>query len=169
MASLIFYWSPFHFRSHWNWTALQLGKRDLFYRANRKVFSFGSLDGLDRAQRRKEHHREIPWKFLAKEGINVVQGQSPRWPLGRMEKSKWADRKLRVASQCMDFPGSSVVTNLPANARGTEDTGSIPGWERSLEKEMATHSSILTWRIPWTEDPGGYSPWGHKSRIWLSN
>ena len=29
------------------------------------------------------------------------------------------------------------------------------GWEDSLEKEMATHSSILAWRIPWTEEPGG--------------
>ena len=27
---------------------------------------------------------------------------------------------------------------------------------------MATHSSFLVWRIPWTEEPGGYSPWGHK-------
>ena len=35
------------------------------------------------------------------------------------------------------------------------------GWEDPLEKEMATHSSILAWRIPWTEEPGGvYSPWG---------
>ena len=29
------------------------------------------------------------------------------------------------------------------------------GWEESLEKEMATHSSILAWKIPWAEDPGG--------------
>ena len=29
------------------------------------------------------------------------------------------------------------------------------------EKRMATHSSILAWEIPWTEEPGGYSPWGH--------
>ena len=36
----------------------------------------------------------------------------------------------------------------------TGDVGSIPGWERSLEKEMATHSSILAWRIPWLEEPG---------------
>ena len=34
--------------------------------------------------------------------------------------------------------------------------------EDSLEKEMATHSSILAWRIPRTEEPGGYNPWGHK-------
>ena len=35
------------------------------------------------------------------------------------------------------------------------DSGSIPGWRRSLGEEMATHSSILAWSIPWTEEPGG--------------
>ena len=39
------------------------------------------------------------------------------------------------------------------------DLSSIPGSERSLEKGMATHSSIFVWEIPWTEEPGGYSPW----------
>ena len=34
--------------------------------------------------------------------------------------------------------------------------------EDLLEEEMATHSSILAWRIPWTEVPGGLSPWGQK-------
>ena len=34
------------------------------------------------------------------------------------------------------------------------DSGLIPGWEDPLEKGTATHSSILTWRIPWTEEPG---------------
>ena len=39
------------------------------------------------------------------------------------------------------------------------------GQEDPLEKGMATHSSILAWRIPWTEEPGGlYSPWGHRVR-----
>ena len=36
------------------------------------------------------------------------------------------------------------------------------GQEDLLEKEMATHSSILAWKIPWTEEPVGYSPWGRK-------
>ena len=36
------------------------------------------------------------------------------------------------------------------------------GWEDPLEEEMATHSSILAWEIPWTESLAGYSPWGHK-------
>ena len=40
------------------------------------------------------------------------------------------------------------------------------GQEDLLEKEMATHSSILAWKIPWTEEPGRpYSPWGHKELI----
>ena len=52
----------------------------------------------------------------------------------------------------MGFPGGSVVKNLPANA---EDWGSILGQEDILEKEMATHFSILVWEIPWTEEPGG--------------
>ena len=37
-----------------------------------------------------------------------------------------------------------------------------PGQEDPLEKEMETHSGILAWRIAWTEEPGGYSLWGHK-------
>ena len=36
------------------------------------------------------------------------------------------------------------------------------GQEDPLEKGMTTHSSIPAWRIPWTEEPDGYSPWGHK-------
>ena len=36
------------------------------------------------------------------------------------------------------------------------------GWEDPLEEEMATYSSILAWRIPWTEEPGSYSPWDSK-------
>ena len=47
-----------------------------------------------------------------------------------------------------------VVKNPPANAGDLGDTGSIPGLERSLEKERAIHSNILAWEIPWTEKPG---------------
>ena len=48
-----------------------------------------------------------------------------------------------------------MVKNAPASAGGAGDLGPIPGSEDPLEKEMATHSSILAWRIPWTEEPGG--------------
>ena len=53
-----------------------------------------------------------------------------------------------------------MVRNLPANAGDL--VGSL-GPEDPLEKEMATHSGLLAWRIPWTEESlAGYSPWGHK-------
>ena len=48
-----------------------------------------------------------------------------------------------------------VVKNLPANSGDFRDEGSILGQEDPLEEGMATHSSILVWRIPWTEEPGG--------------
>ena len=43
------------------------------------------------------------------------------------------------------------------------------GWEDSLEKEMATHSSILAWKIPWTEEPGGLQSMGSQSQTRLSH
>ena len=69
----------------------------------------------------------------------------------------------------MGFPDGSMVENLPANAG---EAHSILGQDDPLEKEMATHSGILAWRIPWTEEPGGLQSaesqsWyvtGHKSQ-----
>ena len=55
-----------------------------------------------------------------------------------------------------------MVKNLSTRAGDTRHMGLIPGLGRSPEKEMATHSSILAWKILWTEEPGGYSPWGRK-------
>ena len=52
----------------------------------------------------------------------------------------------------MDFFGDSVLKNLPARQ---ETWVRSLDWEDPLEDGMATHSSILAWRIPWTEEPGG--------------
>ena len=49
------------------------------------------------------------------------------------------------------FPGGSVAKNLPANAG---DTGSTPGLGRSPGEGNGNHSSILAWKIPWSEKPG---------------
>ena len=57
----------------------------------------------------------------------------------------------------MGFPGGSVVKNLPAKVG---DAGLIPGLGRSLEMEMAAHSSILAWKIHDQRSLMGYSPWG---------
>ena len=50
---------------------------------------------------------------------------------------------------------SLLVRNLPANTGHLRDVGSILGQEDPLEEGVATHSSILAWRIPLTEEPGG--------------
>ena len=60
-----------------------------------------------------------------------------------------------------------MVTYVPTNAGDVRDVGSIPGGEDPLEKEMATHSGILVWEIPWTQEPGrlqsmGLQRVGHK-------
>ena len=62
-----------------------------------------------------------------------------------------------LVSECKGFPGGSVVKNcLPVQEMRVRSLAQ----EDPLEKEMANHSSILTWEIPWTQEPGRlYSPW----------
>ena len=64
-----------------------------------------------------------------------------------------------------------VVKNPPANAGDIRDAGPIPGQEGPLEEAMATHSSVLAWRIPQTEEPGRLQSAGlqrvrHSYRDW---
>ena len=50
---------------------------------------------------------------------------------------------------------SLVALMVKESACDVGDLGSIPSWEDPLEEGMATHSSILAWRMPWIEEPGG--------------
>ena len=63
-----------------------------------------------------------------------------------------------------DFPGDSVVKNLLAM---WETWVQSLSQKDHLDKEMATHSSILAWRVPWTEEPGGLQSTGSQSRTRL--
>ena len=63
----------------------------------------------------------------------------------------WASRQLNLP----------VMQETACNAG---DVGLIPRPERSPEKEEATCSNILAWEMPWTEEPGSYSPWGARVR-----
>ena len=65
----------------------------------------------------------------------------------------------------LGFPLSSISKESGCNAG---DPDSIPGWEDPWEKEMATYSSILAWRIPWTEEPGMLQCTGLQSWTQLS-
>ena len=67
------------------------------------------------------------------------------------------------------FPGGSEVKNLPINVGDMQDTWVCSlSQEDPLEEEMATHSSILAWEIPWTEDPGGlqFTGWQRIRHSW---
>ena len=66
----------------------------------------------------------------------------------REDKHFIANSKILKFNTYMAFRGG-LEDKAPACNAGD------PGWEDPLEKEMATHSSILAWRIPWTEEPGG--------------
>ena len=74
--------------------------------------------------------------------------------------SEWKSSPVRNVlsnTTCVGFPKWLSDKESACNAG---DLGLIPGWGRSLKKEMAIHSRILAWEIPWTKEPG--SSWGCK-------
>ena len=79
------------------------------------------------------------WDSIRDQTRNLGQSLPGPWPWG--------------------FPGGSDGKESACNAG---DLGSIPGSGRSPGGGHGNHSGILAWRIPWTEEPGGYNPWGHK-------
>ena len=69
----------------------------------------------------------------------------------------------------MQATWASLSAQMVKNLQAMRETWVQPnGWEDPLKKGMATHSSILVWRILWTEEPG-YSPWGSQSDTQLSD
>ena len=73
--------------------------------------------------------------------------------------------------QPSSHPGASLVAQWVKNLPATQETQVLSlGRDDPLEKAMATHSIILAWRIPWTEEPGGLQSIGvAKSRTRLSD
>ena len=70
---------------------------------------------------------------------------------------------LEMSSNAQRPLWASLVPQMVKNLLAMQETWiSSLGCEDPLEKGMATLSSILAWRIPWTEESGGYSPWGHQ-------
>ena len=76
----------------------------------------------------------------------VISASLPDWKTGR--QVIFCTKSVAL----MGFPDGS---DGKASAYNAGDLGSIPGLGRSLEKEMATHSSTIAWKIPWMEKPGG--------------
>ena len=80
-----------------------------------------------------------------------------------MEVKDWSLRNL-------GFPGGSVVKHLPAMQEMQETQAQSLGWEDPLEKEMATCSNILVWKIPWVEEPGRLQSTGLQrvEHVWVT-
>ena len=93
-------------------------------------------------------------------------------------RTKLSDQGYRTQTTLGWVPGWPGILSLPGikAAKGIHDTNPKSvlsldnlGWDGSLEKRMATHSSILAWRIPWAEEPGGLQSKGSQSRTRLSD
>ena len=74
-----------------------------------------------------------------------------------IQKTKIMASGPMTSWQIGDFPIAQVVKNPPAMQ---ETQVQFLGWEDPLEKELATHSCILVWEVPWTEEPGGLQSMG---------
>ena len=83
--------------------------------------------------------------------------------------STWLNCVPTPPHSATGFPGGSVVKNLPALQDLQETWVRSMGWENLLEKEMATHSSILAWKISRTEEPCGLQSMGLQSQARLSD
>ena len=99
--------------------------------------------------------------------IEFSSGKSAEWgdktlPVVSVKLRRKVEPSL-VAQEAIipqgQFSGGSGGKESTCNAG---DLGSVPGFGRSLENKMATHSSIVTWKVPWAEKPGGNSPWDCK-------
>ena len=105
-------------------------------------------------------HRILQAKIL--EWVAIPFSRESSWPrdqthvscIGRWILYCWATREAQIhdyVSAYVGFPGGSVVKNPPAKQ---ETWVQSLGQEGPLEKEVATHSRIFAWEIPWTEEPG---------------
>ena len=104
-----------------------------------------------------EHgHSIIIWAIMISDWIFTSPVRMTRVPDSKLSTLGYPSDVLTC------FPGGSAEKNLPANVGNAGDLGSIPRWGRSPGGKMATHFSILAWKIPWIEDLGCYSPQGCK-------
>ena len=104
----------------------------------------------------REHHKEKtlpdhPFRFPSMVWMSSVTADTPwKTNVEAIKSELWASQASLVAQTVKNPP---AVQETQVWSLGQEDP---------LEEGIATHSSILAWRIPWTEESGGFSPWGRK-------
>ena len=90
----------------------------------------------------------------------------------RQSHDKGKPAHLYVQVEFQSYTMASLVAQTVENLSATRETRvQSLGWEDPLEKGMAAHSNILTWRIPWTEEPGGLQSMASQSdmTVWLTH
>ena len=110
-------------------------------------------------------HDKENWEWISSERLNTVFSSASSFYLVNL--SFFPEVKvlgyymiIGVLKENLGCPGGSDCKESACNAG---DPSLIPELEDPLEKEIATHSSTLAWKIPWTEKPSGlYSPYFHK-------
>ena len=80
-----------------------------------------------------------------------------------MAINRWIDQKKRGGGSYVHKRSSLLAQRGKTSVCSAGDPSLILGWEDPLEKEMATHSSILAWKIPWTEKPCRLQSMGSQS------
>ena len=108
----------------------------------------------------KEENEKVDLKLNIQKTKIMASSLITSWQIDGRQWKKWQTLFCFGAPKSAffyGFPGGSEDKAFACNAG---DPGLIPGLGRPLEKEMATHSSLLAWRIPWTEEPGGLQSTG---------
>ena len=125
------------------------------YSFNRLLLStyFGSdtvLDIRDRAV-----HKQT--KFFVSLPSCRLHSRKRKGEIWEKKKKIWLNGSYGYLrkQQSINDQVASLVAQMVESFCNAGDLGSISGAGRSLDKEMATHSSILAWKVPWTEQPGG--------------
>ena len=101
------------------------------------------------------------WKKIKLPAQNILCNKVVllKWRRERLSQTNksWGSSWLLdlICKNCWSSQVALVGKNHLANAGDVRDVGLIPGWGRSPGEGHATYSSILAWRIPWTEEPGG--------------
>ena len=89
-------------------------------------------------------------KWITNKDLLYSTGNSAQCYVAAWMEGEFGGKWIQVHVWLLAF---LVAQTVKASAYNAGDPGSIPGLGRSLEKERASHSSILAWKIPWTEEP----------------
>ena len=141
-----------------------------------KMGSIKNRNGKDLTETEEIKKRWREYTELYKKGLNDLSNQNGvvtnlepnileyevKWDLGSITVNK-ASGGDGIPDDLFQILGTSLVAQMVKHPPTMQETRvQSLGWEELLEKEMATHSSTLAWRIPWTEEPGRLHPWCRK-------